>query len=88
MSRHIFLPLALSLYRDILCYVETFFLGFFSTFIVTIFSFVATEFLTIACCCCRDRHFLCLDKVLLSCIVETKLYVATDSEDVVTYFLL
>ena len=53
-----------------------------------IISFIATEFLTFAWVYCRDRIFLCRDIVLLSCIAGTKLRVATDSEDVVTYFLL
>ena len=55
---------------------------------MTIISFVATEFLTVAGVCCCDRIFLCSDIVLLFCTVETELCVATDSEDVATYFLL
>ena len=59
-----------------------------------ILSFIVTTILTVAWVYCHDRLFLCRDIVLLSCIaeielcVETELYVTTDSEDVVTYFLL
>ena len=69
-------------------HVATFFQGFFSTFVGTIFSFFATKFLTVACCCCRDRPFLCRDIVLLSCTIKTELRVATNSKDVTIYFLL
>ena len=65
-----------------------FFLGFFSTFVATIFSFVATTFLIVACCYCRDKPFLYPDIVLLSCTAETELCVATNSKDVATYFLI
>ena len=68
LSRQIFLFSVLPLCHDILCYVATFFMGFFSSFVATRFSFVATEFLTVACCCCLDRPFLCL-----SCTAGTEL---------------
>ena len=54
---------------------------------MTIFSFIVTKFLIFACCCCHDIYFLCRDIVLLSCAAEAKLYVETDLENVVTYFL-
>ena len=87
MSRQIFLPLVLQLCCDVYYYVAIFYLWFFLTFVTIIFSFVVTEFLTVACCCCRDRYFLCRDIVLLSCTAESELYVATDLENVATYFL-
>ena len=73
---------------DIIFYVATFHLGYSLPFVTTIFSFVAIEFLIFSCCYCRDRPFLCRDTVLLSCTVETKLCIMTDSKDVATYFLL
>ena len=45
----------------LLCYVATFFFWFFSHFIVTIISFVATNFLTVSWVCCHDMVFLCCD---------------------------
>ena len=87
-ATNIFLPSALSLCHNILCYVVTFFLGFFSTFVGTIFSFIATKFLPVACCYSYDKPFLCRDIVLLSCTAETELCVVTNSDDVATYFLL
>ena len=63
-------------------------MGFFFTFVAIRFSFVVTKFLKVACCCCRDKHFLCRDIVLLSCTARTELCVATNSEDDATYFLI
>ena len=52
-----------------------------STFVTIELSFIATKLLT--------SHILCYrDIVLLSCTAETELCVATDSDDVVTYFLI
>ena len=58
----------------------TFFLWLFSTFITT-------EFLIAACYCCRNIKLLCHVIILLSCTVESKLYVMIDFENVATYFL-
>ena len=52
-----------------MCRDRYFYLKFFN-FVATFISFVAIEFLTIACYCCCDRPFLCLDRVLLSCTTE------------------
>ena len=71
---------SLLLGRNINYFVATLFLWLFSTF-------VATKFLTIACCCCRDIKILCRNIFLLYCIAESELYVTTDFENVATYFL-
>ena len=63
------------------------FLWFFSAFVVTIFSFVVTEFLTVAYCCCHERYLLCRNIVFLTYTTESELYVAIDLENVATYFL-
>ena len=55
LSQQIFLSSALQHCCDIHYFVETFFLWFFSTFVATIFSFGITEFLTVACFCCRCK---------------------------------
>ena len=86
LSQQIFLPSALHLCRDINYCVTTFFLWFFSTFVTTIFYFVATKFLTTACCCYCDIKLLCRYIVLLSRTVESKLYVTTEFGNVVTDF--
>ena len=86
LSRQIFFPSALQLCCDIHYCVVTLFLWFFSTFVTIIFSFFTTEFLIVVCCC-RDKYFLCCDIVLLSFTAESELYVATDLENVATYFL-
>ena len=86
MSRQIFFPSALPLCHNINYFVETFFLRFFSTFVETIFSFVVTEFLIVSGCC-HDIKILCHDIVFLSSTTESELYVATDIENVATYFL-
>ena len=39
--------------------------------------FVETEFLPIVWICCHDRLFLCRNRVVLPCIAETELFVAT-----------
>ena len=79
-SRQIFLSSALQICCNKFCYVATFFLWFFSTFVVT-------EFLTVVCCCCRDIYFLCCDIILLSCTTKSELFDPTDLENVATYFL-
>ena len=66
-----------SLCRDINYCVATFFLWFFSTFFVTIISYVAIEFLSVVCGCCRDIKLLCHDILLLPYNAKSELYVAT-----------
>ena len=66
MSRRKFPPPALQFCYNSLCYVVTFFLLLFSISITTYFVFVATELLPVAWICCRDRLFLCHNRVFFT----------------------
>ena len=79
LSRHIFLPSALHLCHEKITMLRHSFCGSSQPF-------VTIEFLIATCCCCRDIKLLCRDIVLLSCTVESELYVATDFENVATDF--
>ena len=84
MSQKKFPPPTFKLCCNSLYYVATFFLLLFSIFVMTNVFFVAIEFLQVAWICYCNRIFLCHDRVMLPCIAETEICVATYSFHVAT----